>query len=345
MAEHRDRGNGMERRLGELRIRLQREKEHVQMYDWQCQRTTRMLRDVAEDRFHTMVQVQQIAVREAHRLRDTEASEQAHRLRRRNLQKYTSILMGFRGPLRQSEGVLRALEEDARVAALLGRVVNLISPKSKKSLYMQGGKKLADAKLASAAIAPSRDADDDADSFSDLAELHTHSHAPIGAPSSKDGWNTSMSTKTRTLTQIAVDREIASAHENSAQNRALREESLRVVAEQQARSLATQDLRLRIFDQYWSSLPSSMERVRRKSMKPADVKGLQEAWTGREFLNRTEEMWRSAGAQFWRSKEAYIRAALKRNREWGLPELEGGYHMGGFRERDPLDENLNPGHG
>lgn len=74
-------------------------------------------------------------------------------------------------------------------------------------------------------------------------------------------------TDTRTSSQIAVDKEIELAHLNSVENRMKREAELKLLAEEQARELATQDLRIRVFEDYWTALPQNMERVQRKKNK------------------------------------------------------------------------------
>jgi hypothetical protein len=76
---------------------------------------------------------------------------------------------------------------------------------------------------------------------------------------------------TRTSSQIAVDAEIELAHQNSHENRMKREAALKLLAEEQARENATQDLRLRVFEEYWNALPQNAERVqnRRKSVMEA----------------------------------------------------------------------------
>ena len=72
---------------------------------------------------------------------------------------------------------------------------------------------------------------------------------------------------TRTSSQIAVDKEIELAHLNSVENRMKRDAELKLLAEEQAREMATQDLRIRVFEDYWSAMPQNAERVQRKKNK------------------------------------------------------------------------------
>ena len=74
-------------------------------------------------------------------------------------------------------------------------------------------------------------------------------------------------TDTRTSSQIAVDKEIELAHLNSVENRMKRDAELKLLAEEQAREMATQDLRIRVFEDYWSAMPQNAERVQRKKNK------------------------------------------------------------------------------
>lgn len=108
----------------------------VRMYDWQCQRTSRMLRDLAETRFQTMIDVQLIAVREAKRLEQTEEGQDVQLTRYKAMKRYARQLNDFlQGPIVERGAQLTREAEQRRVSELMNR-----SPASAKDSSKETGK-------------------------------------------------------------------------------------------------------------------------------------------------------------------------------------------------------------
>lgn len=67
----------------------------IRLFDWQCQRTTRMLKDLAAGHFETMVDVQAIAIRENTRLKKSENKTNGEIRRIRSILRYQNSINNF----------------------------------------------------------------------------------------------------------------------------------------------------------------------------------------------------------------------------------------------------------
>jgi hypothetical protein len=292
---------------------LRKEGENqVRMCDWQCQRTSRMLRDLAENRFQTMVDVQLVAVREAKRLEGTEEVADVQSQRYKGMKKYLHTLTAFlEGPIAERGQQLAKESEQRRVSEILKGGSTSTSTRAEFSspLAAQAAAQAAASKkrsllagvsgedsssrdnlspLASFRSTMSRNGseadfsltgdraivldtlgalsveDDDrsvGDSvFSDgdtafvMEERRRHQEALLAAESAAEqaagAEDEQVAQDNRTSSQIAVDQEIELAHHNSLENRMKREAALKALAEEQAREMAAQDLRIRVFEEY-----------------------------------------------------------------------------------------------
>lgn len=310
--------------VAEQSARKKEGENSVRMYDWQCQRTSRMLRDLAETRFQTMIDVQLVAVREAKRLDSTQDHQDAQSVRYKQMKRYARHLTDFlEGPIHDRAAQLAREAEQRRVSEIMNR-----SPASRPTDYNSQQAALSSAREVSnkkrgllapfseentgsmspipsfrSAISNVSDVDLDRpmtaamstnDLFSGgnldevsvdesnysyeddvitlmLAERSKHENTNNEENQASDAVDTADGVQdTRTSSQIAVDRELELAHFNSAENRIKREAELKLLAEEQARELATQDLRIRVFEEYWTALPQNMERVQRKKNKEVE---------------------------------------------------------------------------
>lgn len=301
-------------------VRQQCEKE-VRMYDWQCQRTSRMLRDLAEGRFQMMIDVQQVAVREAKHLDSTEDTAEVQTMRYKSMRRYYNHLMGFlEGPITERGQQLAREAEQRRVSEVLKG-----SPSGRTDFSSPAAAQAA-AQMAASKKRGALASGEEVDSLSFRSQLDSRgsSEADLfldrGASAGTDGFGIDVIEEddrsavdsvfsdgdsslvqeerrrheaelnekaaaveallgtedlepadTRTSSQIAVDAEIELAHHNSLENRQKREAALQLLAEEQARELATQDLRLRVFEDYWNALPQNAERVLRKKTAEQDT--------------------------------------------------------------------------
>ena len=449
--------------LQDFRLDLEGKKINLEQtlrnYDWQCARTSRMLRDLAQDRFQNMVEVQQMVVRESNRLDDSEEGRDVGRLRRKYLVRYLKKLTDFVESDIASRGAQLAKEaEERRVTELLHRGSAAASRSPSRATHTPGrGGTLSASTAASSSSrrSPSRvmhspsggasparsrspstsnpttsvmsprqlnsDADADADATGDIkptvaltkgAEekmrdnsalaqelgadnydqlIETFSPRVISKPSemlkqAMDGGGGDSSVESpgevgegggrgslgspdgglsRTdsmlsyeyeqqllieearreaeedaLSQLneeralqleerrggvglTVDEEIALAHKNSAVNIKKEEERLRLLAEQQAAELATQELRMQMFEQYWSSLPQpESEEEKKKGRRLSQM--YREAILGKIELEavmeddvaslpqtKARKMWNSIGKAHFRTKEAFIRRLVQ----------------------------------
>ena len=124
--------------VAEQSVKKKEGENSVRMYDWQCQRTSRMLRDLAEARFQTMVDVQLIAVREAKRLEKTEEWQDLQLTRYKGMKRYARQLTDFlQGPIVDRGNQLAKEAEQRRVSELMSR-----SPASAKESSKETGKLL-----------------------------------------------------------------------------------------------------------------------------------------------------------------------------------------------------------
>lgn len=302
--------------VAEQRLVKKECENQVRMYDWQCQRTSQMLRDLAEGRFQTMIDVQLVAVREAKRLEDTEDVADTQSTRYKAMKRYFRNLTDFlEGPIADRGQQIAKETEQRRVSEILkgssGRAefsnpaaalaaANAAASKKRGTLSTMEEADMSFRSMGSRAPSEvdfgdrlsfpggsglvSGDDDDDRSiggdsAFSDgdstqVMEERRRHEAALNATAEGDKEVEEVepgAQDTRTSSQIAVDAEIEMAHHNSHENRMKREAALKLLAEEQARENATQDLRLRVFEEYWNALPQNAERVqnRRKSVVEA----------------------------------------------------------------------------
>lgn len=296
-----------------------KESENVmRMYDWQCQKTSRMLRDLAENRFQVMVDVQAIAVREAKHLESTEDMVATHTSRYKAMKRYHRQLMDFlEGPIADRSAQLSREAEQRRVSEILNRTpsnrTDFSSPadakaaaekaaSKKRGMLSASGEEVSPLPSFRSALGSRASSEQDFFDRSMTIPLDTlggsnidedgsvadstfsfedSSHKEVmkdrlrheqrnAVPVVDDAHEVDPAAQdNRTSSQIAVDAEIELAHHNSLENRLKREEALKLLAEEQAREMATQDLRLRVFDDYWTALPQNAERVQRRRSNEA----------------------------------------------------------------------------
>lgn len=288
----------------------------VRMYDWQCQRTSRLMRDLAESRFQTMVDVQLIAVREAKRLEGTEDLADTQTTRYKSVRRYLHMLTDFlEGPIAERGQQLARDAEMRRVSEMLkGQVgsgskvdIAALAAHSRKRGTLtgsddggspgisfrsgMGSRHASEADfttigdraglldtLAALAVEDDEYGSIDGSDFSDgdseriMEERRRHEEAVNAAAAAAEALRLGAGDADaddgprdhRTSSQIAVDQEIEMAHHNSVENRMKREAALKALAEEQAKEMAEQDLRIRVFEEYWNALPQNAERVQRR---------------------------------------------------------------------------------
>lgn len=310
--------------IGEQNARRKEAENSVRMYDWQCQRTSRMLRDLAETRFQTMVDVQLIAVREAKRLDNTQDHQDAQSVRYKRMKRYTRQLVDFlEGPIADRAAQLTREAEMRRVSELMNRSPahhngggNTFASSSgsgraefsskdaamnaarevgakKRGLLSSFTEEMSPVPSFRSALSNLSDTDLErpATAFSELysggvldensvdESNYSYENDDISLTLERAVRNTIDTAETtesneivdtRTSSQIAVDRELELAHFNSVENRIKRENELKLLAEEQARELASTDLRIRVFEEYWTALPQNMERVQRRKNKEVE---------------------------------------------------------------------------
>eukprot|EP01034_Spumella_vulgaris_P022146 gene22146-28251_t len=135
---------------------------------------------------------------------------------------------------------------------------------------------------------------------------------------------------------LTVDEEIMLLHHNSIDNRKRREEELKRVAAAQAEESAVQELRMKVFDDYWTALPRKEgdPNPRLKKKKPITPKTTTtNTATGETIdeeeevpavkLSKTAKMWKSVGTAYWRGKEEALRKMVEQKVVYSSDEDEG----------------------
>jgi len=153
--------------------------------------------------------------------------------------------------------------------------------------------------------------------------------------------------------KLTVDEEIALISYNSPEAIAKREAELKALEEQQAVQTAKQELRMKVFDEYWQSFPrreldenilSPRNEDDLSSLVDYSSKDSEEDLSKIVAGNRTKRMWHSISAQYWKDKALKMKKLIEKQRRAHNLEPEAIMHMVRLEKRDsidPLDEAFN----
>jgi hypothetical protein len=145
---------------------------------------------------------------------------------------------------------------------------------------------------------------------------------------------------------LTVDEEIALLHYNSPEAIAKREAELRALEDQQAKELAVQELKMKIFEQYWSSFPrrnpiddlhlsrdDGDDDFSSIATEENDEEDLSKIAVG----NRSKRMWTRITEQYWKQKAAKMKALIEKQRRMHNVEPELIMKMIHLERRDSID--------
>jgi hypothetical protein len=145
---------------------------------------------------------------------------------------------------------------------------------------------------------------------------------------------------------LTVDEEIALLHYNSPEAIAKREAELRALEDQQAKELAVQELKMKIFEQYWSSFPrrNPMDDLHlSRDDGDDDFSSIATEENEEEDLskiavgNRSKRMWARITEQYWKQKAAKMKALIEKQRRMHNVEPELIMKMIHLERRDSID--------
>ena len=221
--------------------------EELRQYDKQTIKTTKMLKDLAESKFNTIVDIQLLLSRANRNVKSTNIENIMTSRLKKFLNKYSAIIKAFTNDKmtkKRSQSSLRDSDDNRSHGPLMSMV---------------GGS--------------FRDAEDSAEQTLEgeflmvteveIEESFLNDDVIVDFDSENVDDNFSMTTDEgpNITTAMSVDEVISLAHYNSNYSRLKREEEARILEEAQKLAIDGKNLQMQIFDQYWSALPPREENM------------------------------------------------------------------------------------